>query len=79
MDPTYLSKLLYLLNLGVYLYLKKNSHTSNFKLIIKKKLKKKKKNMMSSIPLSLSKKKKKSNQQILHATFYKNIFFKSQT
>ena len=77
MDPTYLSKLLYLLNLGVYLYLKKNSHTSNLKLIIKKKLKKKKKNMMSSIPLSLSK--KKSNQQILHATFYKNIFFKSQT
>ena len=50
---TYLSKLFYLLNLGVYLYHKKNSHTSNLKLIIKKK------KMMSSIPLSLSPKKKK--------------------
>ena len=34
MDSTYLSKLFYLLNLGVYLYHKKNSHTSNLKLII---------------------------------------------
>ena len=32
-DSTYLSKLFYLLNLGVYLYYKKNSHTSNLKLI----------------------------------------------
>ena len=39
-DPTYLSKFFYLLNLGVYLYHKKNSHTSNSKLIIKKKKKK---------------------------------------
>ena len=40
MNPTYLSKLFYLLNLGVYLYHKKNSHTSNLKLIIKNKIKK---------------------------------------
>ena len=39
MDPIYLSKLFYLLNLGVYLYHKKNSHTLNLKLIIKKKKK----------------------------------------
>ena len=54
MDPTYLSKIFYLLNFGVCLYHKKNSHTSNLKLIITKiKLK-----MMSSILLSLSTKKK---------------------
>ena len=73
-DPTYLSKLFYLLNLGIYLYHKKNSHISNLKLIIKNKIK----NMMSFIPLSLST--KKSDLQILHVTFYKYIlyFFKSQ-
>ena len=71
MDPTYLSKLFYLLNLGVYLYHKKNSHTSNLKLIIKKK-----KKMMSSIPFSLST--KKGNLQILYVTFCKHFFLKSQ-
>ena len=40
MDSTYFSKLFYLLNQGVYLYHKMNSHTSNLKLIIKKKKKK---------------------------------------
>ena len=56
-DPIYLSKLFYLLNLGVYLYhkKKKNSHTLNLKLIIKNKIK----YMMSSIRLSLSTHKKK--------------------
>ena len=39
-DSTYLSKLFFLLNLEVYLYHKKNSHTSNLKLITKKKKKK---------------------------------------
>ena len=39
MDSTYFSKLFYLLNQGVYLYHKMNSHTSNLKLIIKKKKK----------------------------------------
>ena len=33
-NPTYLSKLCYLLNKRVYLYYKKNSHTSNLKHII---------------------------------------------
>ena len=61
-DSTYLSKLFYLLNLRVYLYHKKNSHTSNLKLITKKK------KMMSSIPLLLSTK-KNFNLQILHVTF----------
>ena len=43
-DSTYLSKLFYLLNLGVYLYYYKNFHHSNLK--------------PSSIPLSLSTHKK---------------------
>ena len=34
-DSTYLSKCFYLLNLGIYFYHKKNSHTSNLKFIIK--------------------------------------------
>ena len=49
----YLNFKIYLLNLGIYLYHKKNSHISNLKLIIKSEIK----NMMSSIILSLSKKK----------------------
>ena len=66
----YLNFKIYLLNLGVYLYHKNNSHISNLKLIIKNEIK----NMMSSIILSLSKK-KKINLQVLHVTFYKYIFF----
>ena len=62
-DSIYLSKLFYLLNLGVYFYHKKNSHISNLKLIIKNKIK----NMMNSIFLLLST--QKSNIQILHVTF----------
>ena len=75
-NPTFLSKLFYLLNEGTYLYHKKNFHTSNLKLIIKQK--KKKKNMMSCIPYHYPKKKKKSNLQILYVTFCKYIFFKSK-
>ena len=66
----YLNLKIYLLNLGVYFYHKKNSYISNLKLIIKNEIK----NMMSSIILSLSKK-KKINLQVLHVTFYKYIFF----
>ena len=66
----YLNFKIYLLNLGIYLYHKKNSHLSNLKLIIKNEIK----NMMSSIILSLSKK-KNNNLQILHVTFCKYIFF----
>ena len=69
-DSTYLSKLFFLLNLEVYLYHKKNSHTSNLKLITKKK-------MMSSIPLLLSTK-KNFNLQILHVTFCNFFLKKSQ-
>ena len=56
-NVTYLSKLFYLLNWGVYFYHKKNFHMSNLKLIIIKKKLKKKSNM-SSILLSLSTQKK---------------------
>ena len=73
-DPTYLSKLFYLLNLGVYLYHKKNSYTSNLKLIIKKK---KNDELYSLIIIHKKKKKKKKkcNLQIIHVTFCKYIFF----
>ena len=69
MDPTYLSKIFYLLNFGVCLYHKKNSHTSNLKLIITKiKLK-----MMSSILLSFSTKKKKEKKE------KKKVFYRFYT
>ena len=57
-NVTYLSKLFYLLNWGVYFYHKRNSHMSNLKLIIIKKKLKKKRSNMSSILLSLSTQKK---------------------
>ena len=68
----YLNFKIYLLNLGVYLYHKKNSHISNLKLIIKNEIK----NMMSSIILSLSK--KKLIYRFYMLLFVNIYFFKSQ-
>ena len=68
----YLNFKIYLLNLGIYLYHKKNSHISNLKLIIKSEIK----NMMSSIILSLSK--KKLIYKFYMLLFVNIYFFKSQ-